>query len=71
MKEFFAEHKWLVVCVSTAIIVGVMLLTLGFWRTLLLTVLISIGTFFGIMLDKGGAQAVSDFFKNLFGKGNV
>ncbi|MBQ6235147.1 MAG: hypothetical protein IJK54_04455 [Clostridia bacterium] len=65
MKEFIQEHKWTVILSVLALIVVLLIYLIGWW-TLLVGVLIAVAIFFGRMIDKGGFEAVKDFFRNLF-----
>ena len=47
---------------------GILFLCIGFWRTLLLAVLVALGVLVGTLLDKGGWAAVKDFFASIFQK---
>ena len=65
MKEFFQNHKWAVLLSILALILVLMIYLIGWW-TLLVGVLVLIAIFFGRMLDRGGVEAVKDFFRSLF-----
>ena len=65
VKEFFQNHKWAVTLSILALIIVLMIYLIGWW-TLLVGVLVVIAIFFGRMIDKGGIDAVKDFFRNLF-----
>ena len=65
MKEFVQEHKWAVILSVLALIIVLLIYLIGWW-TLLVGVLIAVAIFFGRMIDKGGFDAVKDFFRNLF-----
>ena len=65
MKEFIQEHKWAVILSILALIIVLLIYLIGWW-TLLVGVLIAVAIFFGRMIDKGGFEAVKDFFRNLF-----
>ncbi|MBR4905934.1 MAG: hypothetical protein IKZ44_03690 [Clostridia bacterium] len=65
MKEFIQEHKWAVILSVLALIIVLLIYLIGWW-TLLVGVLIAVAIFFGRMIDKGGFDAVKDFFRNLF-----
>lgn len=66
--KMFQEHRWACLCVLGALIVGIMILALGFWQTVLLLVLVGAAGGMGYLLDKGGWPEVSRFFSQLFGK---
>ncbi len=65
MKEFIQEHKWAVILSIIALIIVLLIYLIGWW-TLLVGILIAVAIFFGRMIDKGGFEAVKDFFRNLF-----
>jgi len=65
MKEFIQEHKWAVILSVLALIIVLLIYLIGWW-TLLVGLLIAVAIFFGRMIDKGGFDAVKDFFRNLF-----
>ena len=65
MREFFQNHKWAVMLSILALIIVLMIYLIGWW-TLLVGALVLIAIFFGRMLDRGGIEAVKDFFRNLF-----
>ena len=65
MKEFFQNHKWAVVLSAVAIITVLLIYLIGWW-TLLAAAFVAIAIFFGRLLDKGGTDAVRDFFARLF-----
>jgi Small integral membrane protein (DUF2273). len=65
MREFFQNHKWAVILSILALIIVLMIYLIGWW-TLLAAVLVLIAIFFGRLIDKGGFEAVKDFFRNLF-----
>ena len=46
--------------------IALMLIFLGFWKTLLLFVLVGIAFFIGTLLDEGGRARVGEFFRSLF-----
>lgn len=65
MKEFLQNHKWAVILSVLALIIVLLIYLIGWW-TLLAGVLVVIAVFFGRMIDRGGLDAVKDFFRNLF-----
>ncbi len=66
--EFLRRYKWRLLLVILGILLTVLILTIGFFRTLLLVVIVGIAYFFGMLLDDGGRARVNDFFTRLFGK---
>ena len=68
LKQFYGEHKWLFILVVAALVLGILFLCIGFWRTLLLAVLVALGVLIGTLLDRGGWPQVKAFFAALFQK---
>ena len=54
---------------AAALVLGILFLCIGFWRTLLLAALVAVGVLIGTLLDRGGWPAVKDFFASVFHKG--
>ena len=65
MKDFIQQHKWAVTLGLLAVIVALLIYLIGWW-TLLVAVLVGVAVFFGKLLDRGGTEAVRDFFAKLF-----
>lgn len=65
MREFFQNHKYAVLLSILALVIVLMIYLIGWW-TLLAGILVLIAIFFGRMIDRGGTEAVKDFFRNLF-----
>lgn len=65
---FVKEHKFTFVSVVIGVILVILFFTIGFWRTILLALILGICFLLGYLLDKGGAEGVVDFFKKLFSK---
>lgn len=70
LTEFYKEHKWAVILVACGLVLAVLLMTIGFWRTILLLVLVGIALLLGVLLDRNGTDGVKAFFTNLFSKGH-
>ena len=71
--EFLQENLSIVLGVGGGLLLGILLLTLGFWRTLLLIILCSIGGIVGRDLKNGvdipaKMLRIFDKIKNLFTK---
>jgi uncharacterized membrane protein len=64
--EFWLKYKWRILSVLFAIVLAAFLFTIGFWKTLLLFVLVGIAFFIGSLLDEGGRARVSEFFRSIF-----
>ena len=68
LKQFYSEHKWLTIMAVAALVLGILFLCIGFWRTLLLALLVTLGVLIGTLMDRGGWAAVKDFFASIFQK---
>lgn len=68
LTQFCKEHKWTVILVAIGLLFAILFLTIGFWRTLLLVVLVGIAFFLGMLLDRNGTEGVRKFFASLFSK---
>ena len=66
--RFYGEHKWLSILAVAALVLGILFLCIGFWRTLLLALLVALGVLIGTLMDRGGWAAVKDFFASIFQK---
>lgn len=65
---YIAEHRWRILLIAMAIIILILLFTIGFWRTLLVVVAVAVCYIIGKVLDDGGKGGISAFFKALFGR---
>ena len=68
LKQFYGEHRWLTIMAVAALVLGILFLCIGFWRTLLLALLVALGVLIGTLMDRGGWAAVKDFFASIFQK---
>ena len=68
LKQFYGEHKWLCIMAVAALVLGILFLCIGFWRTLLLAIFVAFGVLIGTLLDRGGWPAVKDFFATIIQK---
>ena len=70
-KEFFYKNKKLIIGGTTGLVIGILFLTIGFFPTLLLIVLVGIGMLFGATPDLRLKikSAVITFFNKIFKKG--
>lgn len=68
-KEFLNKNRWAIL-LTVGVIVTVLLFWLFGWWMLLIIPLIALAIFFGHLMDKGGKDAVKEFFSKLFSKGN-
>lgn len=67
-KKFLAEYKWRIIGVAFGLLLAILMLTVGFWRTLLLFLIVGVCFFIGAMLDEGGRAKLASFFASLFTK---
>ena len=65
-KVFPQTDKGLIAAGGTMALIIVLLIYLIGWWTLLALILVAVAVFFGRMIDRGGFDAVKDFFRNLF-----
>ncbi|GEM_PF-280574 len=72
IKAFMARNKCKVFITLIGLIAAVLMLSIGFFRTLLILLLTGVGFFYGSLIDKhgfGGAnRVIADFFKSLFSR---
>ncbi|NLI52740.1 MAG: DUF2273 domain-containing protein [Clostridiales bacterium] len=66
--EFVKQHKFTVLLVLVGLVLAILFFTIGFWRTILLFLILALFFFLGYMLDKGGPEGIRDFFHKLFSK---
>ena len=64
-RQFLKEYKWRVIGIAGGILLAVLIFTIGFWRTLLLTAITALCYFVGCILDKGGQRKA---FKRLLSR---
>ncbi len=68
IKAFIERYKWRILAVAIGILLTVLLLTLGFWRTLLLLVIVAVCYFIGMLLDNGGKESIKGIIQTIFKK---
>ena len=66
--EFVKSHKFTVILVLIGLALSILFFSIGFWRTILLSVILVICFFIGYLLDQSGPEGIRDFFHKLFGK---
>ena len=64
--EFVKEHKFTILLVLIGLILSILFFTIGFWRTILLILILALCFFMGFLLDKGGLEGMKEFFNKLF-----
>ncbi len=53
-SKIFQEHPGLVIGGLIGLVIGVIFLIFGFWKTIIFLVIILLGTFVGLLLDGDG-----------------
>jgi Small integral membrane protein (DUF2273). len=66
--EFVKNHKFTVLFVALGLVLAILFFTIGFWRTLLLLVILALCFLIGYLLDQGGPDGIKEFFTKLFSK---
>ena len=66
--EFVKTHKFTVLFVALRLVLAILFFTIGFWRTLLLLVILALCFLIGYLLDQGGPEGIKEFFTKLFSK---
>lgn len=66
--EFVKSHKFTVLFVALGLVLAILFFTIGFWRTLLLLVILALCFLIGYLLDQGGPDGIKEFFNKLFSK---
>ena len=66
--EFVKTHKFTVLFVALGLVLAILFFTIGFWRTLLLLVILARCFLIGYLLDQGGPEGIKEFFTKLFSK---
>lgn len=69
LTEFIKQYRWTILLIGAGLLLAILLMTIGFWKTILLAVIIAVFGLFGYLMDRGGPEAVKSFFSALF-KGN-
>lgn len=64
--EFIKQHKFTVLLVLVGLVLTILFFTIGFWRTLLLMLILAICFLIGYLLDQGGPEGIRSFFQRLF-----
>ena len=70
LRTFVAAHKWTVCCTALGFLLVLLLLTIGFWRTLLIAVVVGGSFWLGWLLDRSGPEGVKALVNKLMNKGN-
>ena len=68
--EFVKNHKFTVLFVLLGLILSILFFTIGFWRTILLILILALCFLIGYLLDQSGPDGIKNFFNKLFTKGS-
>ena len=68
--EFVKNHKFTVLFVLLGLIITILFFTIGFWRTILLILILALCFLVGYLLDQSGPDGIKNFFNKLFTKGS-
>lgn len=67
--EFLKKYKWRVVFAVFGLLFTILIFTIGFWRTLVLFLIVGAAFFIGMLMDHGGRGNVAAFFSRIFKRG--
>ncbi len=62
---FYTGHKWTIWLVAMGLLIGILILTINFWRTLLLIIVVGVCFVVGSLMDKGGWEMVKTFLDRI------
>jgi len=66
--EFVKTHKFTVILVLVGLVLSILFFTIGFWRTILLFIILALCFLIGYLLDQNGPDGIKEFFNKLFSK---
>lgn len=69
MREFYEKYRWTILLVLLGVVLTILIFTINFWRTLLLCAIVGACYIIGRLLDRGGKDAVKQFFDKILPKG--
>lgn len=69
MRAFIKDHCWTIAMVAVGLIICILILTINFWRTLLICFVVGICFLVGSLMDKGGWDMVRAFLDRVLPKG--
>ena len=67
---FIKDHKWTILFVLFGLLFAILLMTIGFWRTILVLAIAAVFFYLGVIMDSDGVDGIRAFFKRLFGGKN-
>ena len=65
-QEFLKKYKFTIMLSLLGLILAVLFFTIGFWRTLLLLVILALCFLIGYLLDQSGPEGVKNFIQKIF-----
>lgn len=65
---FIKNHKFTVLLVLIGLVLSILFFTIGFWRTILLFLILALCFLIGYLLDQGGPEGIREFFRKLFAR---
>lgn len=68
--EFLKKYKFTLLLCLLGLILAILFFTIGFWRTMLLLVILALCFLVGYLLDQSGPDGVKNFINKIFKKGN-
>ena len=68
IREFLENHTWTAILAVAGLILAVLILTVGFWKTVLILALVAVFALAGAAMDRDGGESARNFFQNLFHK---
>lgn len=66
--DFLIKHKFTILLTLLGLILVILFFTIGFWRTIVLLLILALCFFVGFLLDKSGTDGIRTFFDKLFKK---
>jgi len=66
--EFLKKYKFTILLCLIGLILVILFFTIGFWRTLLLMVILALCFLVGYLLDQSGPDGLKNFVNKLFSK---
>lgn len=67
-QSFFKKYKWRIITVSAGIALAILFFSIGFWRTLLLLLIVAVCYVLGSLMDAGGREKIKEAVGVLFKK---
>ncbi|MCE5189635.1 MAG: DUF2273 domain-containing protein [Eubacteriales bacterium] len=66
--EFLKKYKFTILLCLIGLILVILFFTIGFWRTILLMVILALCFLVGYLLDQSGPDGLKNFVNKLFSK---